>query len=132
MGAIEHRAFRVAVGDVRASDAERDRCCRMLRAHYAAGRLEHDELEERLEQATRARTRADLRRLVADLPLESRLVPAGRRALRAVDRANAVAVRAHAASFRAPLLATHAAGSWALRRAVRGPRHRRRRARLAR
>jgi hypothetical protein len=54
--------------DVRASDAERDQVAGTLRNHAAAGRLDPDELEDRLERAFAARTRADLTPLVADLP----------------------------------------------------------------
>jgi Domain of unknown function (DUF1707) len=51
-----------------ASDAERERVVEALRTHAADGRLEADELEQRLEGAYAARTRADLVPLVADLP----------------------------------------------------------------
>ena len=54
--------------DVRASDAERERTAETLRTHAAAGRLDPDELEARLEQAFTAQTRAELTPLVADLP----------------------------------------------------------------
>jgi hypothetical protein len=54
--------------DTRASDAERDTVAETLREHAAAGRLDPDELEDRLERAFAARTRADLAPLVADLP----------------------------------------------------------------
>ena len=54
--------------DVRASDAEREHTANTLRTHAAAGRLDPDELGERLERAFTAQTRADLAPLVADLP----------------------------------------------------------------
>jgi Domain of unknown function (DUF1707) len=54
--------------ETRASDAERDNVANTLRTHAAAGRLDPDELEDRLERAFAARTRADLAPLVADLP----------------------------------------------------------------
>jgi hypothetical protein len=54
--------------DVRASDAEREHTAETLRTHAAAGRLDPDELEERLERAFTAQTRAELEPLVADLP----------------------------------------------------------------
>ena len=54
--------------DVRASDTEREHVAETLRTNAAAGRLEPDELEERLGRAFAARTRADLEPLVADLP----------------------------------------------------------------
>lgn len=53
---------------VRIGDAERERAVTDLGEHYAAGRLDRDELDERLELAWRARTAVDLRPLFADLP----------------------------------------------------------------
>lgn len=53
----------------RVGDAERAACCETLSDHFAAGRLRADELELRLDAAVRAVTEADLRRLVADLPV---------------------------------------------------------------
>ena len=49
--------------------AERDAVAEQLRVAAGEGMLDLDELEERLEQAHGARTRADLTRLTADLPL---------------------------------------------------------------
>src|SRR3954447_13225865 len=54
--------------EVRASDAEREWCARALRDHYAAGRIDSEELEERLGMATRARSTGELRALLRDLP----------------------------------------------------------------
>jgi len=54
--------------DLRASDAERERVVALLRDHGAAGRLDVDELETRVEAAYRARTRAELTPLLEDLP----------------------------------------------------------------
>ena len=53
---------------VRASDADRESCARALRQHYAEGRIDADELEDRLTVATRARTINELRALLRDLP----------------------------------------------------------------
>ena len=53
---------------IRASDADRDRVADRLHQAAVEGRLEPEELEERLHRALRARTYGDLRRLVADLP----------------------------------------------------------------
>jgi hypothetical protein len=53
---------------VLASDTEREHIAEALRAHAAAGRLDTEELEQRLGRAFEARTRADLVALVADLP----------------------------------------------------------------
>ena len=54
--------------DIRASDAERERVATLLRDHAGQGRLDVDELGERLQQAYAARTRGDLELLTADLP----------------------------------------------------------------
>jgi hypothetical protein len=53
---------------LRASDADRDAVADRLHKAAVEGRLEPDELEDRLHAALRARTYGDLRRLVADLP----------------------------------------------------------------
>jgi Flp pilus assembly protein TadB len=53
---------------IRASDADRDSVAERLRAAAVEGRIDADELEQRLHLALRARTYGDLRRLVADLP----------------------------------------------------------------
>jgi hypothetical protein len=54
--------------EIRASDAEREQVATQLRRHAEEGRLDVDELGERLQQAYAARTRAELERLTADLP----------------------------------------------------------------
>jgi hypothetical protein len=54
--------------EIRAADADRERVADRLRDAAAEGRLEPDELEERLERAFTARTYAELEALVADLP----------------------------------------------------------------
>jgi hypothetical protein len=54
--------------DPPARPAERDRVVEALCEHYARDRLELDEFERRVERAHRARTRDELRALVADLP----------------------------------------------------------------
>jgi hypothetical protein len=59
---------------LRVSDADRERTVNALRAHAAAGRLEPEELEERVGGALSARTVSDLEALTADLPV----VPAHR------------------------------------------------------
>ena len=131
-----------------ASDAERERCARALRDHAAAGRLTVGELESRLDRAYAARYRYELRSLLRDLPHDM-----GARIAFAVDRIDRVILRAHAASFAfvallliamwavlgqgafwpafvlapwAVFLASHAGGSYGLRRLLRGTPHRRR------
>jgi Domain of unknown function (DUF1707) len=53
---------------LRASDADRDAVAERLRQAAVEGRLEPDELEERLETALRARTYGELAPLLRDLP----------------------------------------------------------------
>jgi hypothetical protein len=53
---------------LRASDADREAIADRLHKAAVEGRLEPEELEERLHKALRARTYGELRRLVADLP----------------------------------------------------------------
>jgi hypothetical protein len=53
---------------IRVSDADRDRVTAELRDHFAAGRITHGELDERLSAALNAKTFGDLRRIMADLP----------------------------------------------------------------
>lgn len=65
---------------LRASDADREAVTARLHEAAVEGRLEPDELEERLHLALRARTYGDLRHLVADLP--DKPAPWDRRAAR--------------------------------------------------
>lgn len=53
---------------VRASDADRDHTIALLRRHHVEGRLDWDEFSERLDRASRAHTREELRELMTDLP----------------------------------------------------------------
>jgi len=53
---------------IRASDQDRDRTARLLREHHAAGRLDPEEFNERLDKVYEAKTIADLDQLTADLP----------------------------------------------------------------
>jgi Domain of unknown function (DUF1707) len=53
---------------LRASDADREAVTDRLRQAAGEGRLEPEELEERVEAALRARTYGELSPLVADLP----------------------------------------------------------------
>lgn len=71
--------------ELRASDADRERAVTALRSHASAGRLEPEELEERVGEALRARTMGELERLTADLPAgpgraRSQAAAVGRRA----------------------------------------------------
>ena len=52
---------------VRESDADRDGAAAALRGHFAAGRLDAGELDERLAAALSARTLGELHAVMADL-----------------------------------------------------------------
>ena len=53
---------------LRASDEERESAVTLLREHGAAGRLDVEELEQRVGAAYEARTRGELATLLDDLP----------------------------------------------------------------
>ena len=55
-------------GDLRVSDADRDRAVAELSEHFEAGRITTEELDERTGRALRARTGKELADLFADLP----------------------------------------------------------------
>ena len=54
--------------ELRVSDQQRERAAQELRDHFAAGRISEDELSDRVQAAYSARTEAQLRELLADLP----------------------------------------------------------------
>jgi hypothetical protein len=60
----------IAQGQLRVSDAERERVTDQLAEHHAAGRLTLAELDERLSAALSARTRDELAAPLADLPTQ--------------------------------------------------------------
>jgi hypothetical protein len=53
---------------MRVSDAEREAAAAELREHFASGRLNQDELDDRLTAVFAAKTRADLNAPFTDLP----------------------------------------------------------------
>jgi hypothetical protein len=66
-------------GELRASDADRERVADRLRQAATEGRLLTDELEQRLEAAFSARTYAQLDAVLADLPGRRLSLPANGR-----------------------------------------------------
>ena len=60
--------IRPAAGPVRIGDSERDQAVSLLGDHFAAGRLNREELDERIDQAMQARFSTELGPLFADLP----------------------------------------------------------------
>jgi hypothetical protein len=63
-----------ATSGLRASDEDREHLVDELNEHAVAGRLDTDELEERLQSAYAARTTAELDALRRDLPLGAFIV----------------------------------------------------------
>ena len=61
---------------LRASNAERESALRILAAHFADGRLDRAEFDERTDAALAARTQDQLRALFADLPGPTPVPPA--------------------------------------------------------
>ncbi len=70
---------------LRASDADRERAVQKLTAHAGAGRLDADELEQRVSAALAARTIGELEAVYADLPSEPSRTPARARPRRRGD-----------------------------------------------
>ena len=64
-------------GGIRASDAERDATVERLRDAAGEGRLTLEEFSDRMEQASTAKTRAELDQLLTDLPATGSPAPAG-------------------------------------------------------
>lgn len=62
---------------IRASDKERDAAVERLQVAFAEGRIDDQEFDERMRSALTARTRADLDRLLADLPRPGALATVG-------------------------------------------------------
>ena len=60
---------------VRIGDAERDRAVSTLGDHFAAGRLDREEFDTRVDQAMAARFDNELRPLFADLPRTQPVAP---------------------------------------------------------
>ena len=60
----------------RIADSDRERAMSDLAGHYADGRLDHEEYDERLDAIWTARTRADLAVIFSDLPRPQVTYPA--------------------------------------------------------
>jgi Domain of unknown function (DUF1707) len=64
---------------LRAADSDREAVADTLREQHVAGRLDTEELQERIDRCYAAKTYGDLDALVADLPGEQPRPSAGRR-----------------------------------------------------
>lgn len=110
---------------MRVSDAERGEVADLLSHHYADGRLDSSELEERLGRAMKAKTRGDLAGLLDDLPGSVTEATGERRRTRPVAASLLLLAAAAvlAAGFVVPphpsvLLLMCAAGAWLWLRAA--------------
>ena len=100
---------------LRASDADRDAVIERLRKAAVEGRLEPDELEDRVEDALRARTYGELAPLVSDLPgppVAQRRKPSPARPLAAFALTALVAIVALAAVALVVLAAVAVTAAW--------------------
>jgi hypothetical protein len=93
-------------GELRVSDADRDRAIAELSTAFESGRITRDEFDQRSGQALRATTGQELTALVADLPGER--APAARKG--AMERAHRVLATRIAAGIGAGASAAGAAG----------------------
>ena len=55
---------------LRAADSDREAVADILRDHHVAGRIDSDELQERIDRCYAAKSYADLDAVIADLPHE--------------------------------------------------------------
>jgi hypothetical protein len=85
---MDRAGWSYPTGDLRVSDADRDRALCELSEAFQAGRVTADEFDQRSAQAMGARTGKELTDLLADLPLDDALA---RRAA-ALERAHRVRV----------------------------------------
>ncbi|HEX4060713.1 MAG TPA: DUF1707 domain-containing protein [Streptosporangiaceae bacterium] len=60
---------------IRISDADREQVAARLREHFAEGRINSDELDERISAVFAAKTYGDLRHVLADLPDDAPSAP---------------------------------------------------------
>jgi hypothetical protein len=67
---VDRGGWSYPAGDIRVSDADRDRALSELGVAFQAGRLTADEFDQRSGQAVAARTGQELTALLADLPVE--------------------------------------------------------------
>jgi hypothetical protein len=92
-------------GELRIGDAERDAAVSVLGDHYAAGRITHEEFDQRSSQAYAARTNADLWPLFRDLPeIGAGSGGAVRRRVRGVSAVPVAPVDPHGRRWRGPFL----------------------------
>jgi uncharacterized protein DUF1707 len=101
-------------GDLRVSDADRDRALAELSEAFRVGRITADEFDQRSGQALAARTGKELTTLIADLPLDRAAATpatAADRALRVLGGRGVMVVSALAATTFAAVAATNALSS---------------------
>jgi Domain of unknown function (DUF1707) len=89
---MDRAGWKYPSGDLRVSDADRERALHELTGAFQAGRLTADEFDERSGQALNARTGKELTALLTDLPLDDILAE---RAVEEKAARTAAEARAH-------------------------------------
>jgi hypothetical protein len=73
--ALDSWQVQLTKGNVRIGDVEREEAARALGEHFATGRLDREEYDERLASAFAAKTWGDLAPVFRDLPHPAPMVP---------------------------------------------------------
>jgi hypothetical protein len=107
---MDRAGWNYPTGDLRVSDADRDRALSELSEAFQAGRITADEFEQRSAQAMDARTGKELTDLLADLPLDDALARRAT-ALEQAHRARSLRIAIGASAGAAFVFATSAAVS---------------------
>ena len=92
---MDRAGWKYPSGDLRVSDADRERALHELTGAFQAGRITADEFDERSGQALNARTGKELTALLTDLPLDDILAARAVEEKAARTAAEAQAHRVH-------------------------------------
>jgi Domain of unknown function (DUF1707) len=104
---MDRAGWNYPAGDLRVSDADRDRAVHELSEAFKAGRLTPDEFSERSGEALSARTGSELTGLLTDLPLDD-VLKARAAAEERAHRARAIRIAIGASSAAAFVFALSA------------------------
>jgi Flp pilus assembly protein TadB len=97
---------------LRVGDTERNHTAEELSRHFAAGRLDQQEFDERMDAAMHAKTQSELDRLLHDLPAEDRPVARRHRGRGWLPVAFAMVLLAVVASATLHAAVVHGALTW--------------------
>ena len=107
---MDRAGWNYPAGELRVSDADRDRALHELGHAFKAGRLTAEEFDDRSGQALSARTGSELTGLLADLPLDD-VLSARAAAEERAHRARATRIAIGASSAAAFVFALSAVGA---------------------